>query len=285
MVATRNDTRANLITAVLKTRLALVDAGIVDAESIKRRDKREPGRKRKEEAEQRLIAALMRYWRGQARRIRTILERYAPERKIYVPTFVFDAVYTDNEAEAGLLMILMNAAKDGVDLVSAMFTIGLDYTLINTEAAAWARTYGYELIKGINETTKQALQSAISSFVETPGFTIRDTMNMLPFNEDRAAMIATTEITNVYSQANQMAGEELAKEYPDVKVVKTFYTNNDDRVCFLCGPLDGQTVDIDKSFIHPETKAEFMNPAIHPRCRCFTRTSTMLADLGEETNG
>ena len=71
-----------------------------------------------------------------------------------------------------------------------------------------------------------------------------------------------------------MAGEQLAKEYPDVKVKKQWFTNNDDLVCELCGPLNGKEVDIDEPFYPPEDDYQDGNPPRHVNCRCWTTQYT-----------
>jgi SPP1 gp7 family putative phage head morphogenesis protein len=266
--------RSNLITAVVKTRTALVTSGILTPEAIKRRDRREPGRLRKEKAEEFLIATLMYYWRRQSKRIREIFELYAPSRKMAPPLYAFDDLFDDDEMEAGLIRALIRAVQDGVGLFGEMVNIGLDYTLINVEALGWSLGYGYDLVRGINATTRTALREAISAFVETPGFRIRDVMDMLPFSESRAQTVAVTEITRAYATANEIAGKQLKKEFPDVRVIKTWFTNNDDRVCQICAPLDGKEVDIDKEFTGGIDK-----PPAHVNCRCWMITTTRLADV------
>ena len=271
--------RSNLMTAVVKTRAALVTSGILTAEAIKRRDKREPGRLRKEKAEEFLVATLMYYWRRQSKRIREIFELYAPSRKMAPPLYAFDDIFDDDEMEAGLIRALIRAAQDGVGLFGEMVNIGLDYTLVNTAAAEWARNYGYDLVRGINTTTRTALQRAVSAFVETPGFRIRDVMDLLPFGESRAQTVAVTEITRAYATAAEISGKELKKEFPDVRVIKRWYTNNDDRTCDICRPLNGMEVDIDEGFTTEEDKSfGIPHPPAHVNCRCWMITTTRITD-------
>jgi SPP1 gp7 family putative phage head morphogenesis protein len=85
-------------------------------------------------------------------------------------------------------------------------------------------------------------------------------------------LIATTEITRAYAEANQIAGEALAKEFEGVPVVKIWYTNEDDKVCPICGEFDGKEIPIDESF-----GEGVKNPPAHPNCRCWTTTSTRIA--------
>lgn len=77
-----------------------------------------------------------------------------------------------------------------------------------------------------------------------------------------------------------MAGREMREQFPDVRVVKKWYTNEDDRVCDICGPLgDGDWIPIDEGFGVEEGEAGLMEPPAHPNCRCWISTSTALAEL------
>ena len=179
------------------------------------------------------------------------------------------------------MLLLQEAARHGVSLFGKNSRIQIDWTLTNQRAAEWAREYVYDLIKDIDDISRLALQSAISQFVETPGMTIGDVMDMLPYDDERAQRVAVTEITRAYASANQMAGEDLKKEFPDVRVTKMWFTNNDDLVCDLCGPLDKTEVGIDENFYEPEDSYQDGNPPRHVNCRCWTDTNTALgSDYG-----
>jgi len=244
--------------------------------AIKQRDKREPGKERKEKAEDRLSAILRRMFRKQKAKVQQQLEIYHPDRKAL--STLEDIELTDEEALAELIAEIVADTRDGVRLFGENSTITLDYTLTNIEAAEWARKYSYELVKNIDKLTVEALQQALTAFVETPGMTIGQVMDLLPFDEERALRVATTEITRTYAQGQQMAGDQLKEEYPDVKVKKRWFTNNDDRVCDLCGPLNDVEVEIDEDFYEPEDKYQDGNPPRHVGCRCWTSQYT---DMGE----
>jgi SPP1 gp7 family putative phage head morphogenesis protein len=237
---------------------------------IKARDHREPGRKAKAQTEREIADILRRVFKRQANLIRAHLEMQFPTRtKTFVdpPLFLLD--WADGDY-SDMVKIFIWAIKKGITLFGAGQPI-IDYTLTNAEAAKWARDYVYNLVRDINETTQKALQKAIGLFVETPGMILRDIMNLLPFDEARAAKIAITETTRVYAQGNQMAGEALKREYPDLRVIKTWFTNNDDRVCEICGPLEGKVVDIDSDFAD-----NVNNPPAHVNCRCWTQARTKI---------
>jgi len=104
--------------------------------------------------------------------------------------------------------------------------------------------------------------------------TIGDVMKQLPFDEKRAERVAITEVTRAYAAANKLAGEELAKEFPDLKVIKRWFTNNDGLVCTaICAPLNGKEVDLNAEFA-----PGISEPPGHPGCRCWSSVKTELPD-------
>ena len=250
---------------------------------VKRRDRREPGRREKEQAEEKLAAILQRYWRRQRQAIRERLELLEPGRKATPTLADFDDLFgefMEFDELADLVNLLQDAARHGIALFGQRSRLQIDWSLTNSRAAEWVRGYAFDLVRGINDITRDVLQGAISTFVETPGFTIGDVMGLLPFDEQRAQMVSVTEITRAYAEATQIAGEDLKKEFPDVRVMKQWFTNEDDLVCVeICEPLNGEEALIDQPFIHPETGEEYDNPPGHPRCRCWSESYTALGEL------
>ena len=239
------------------------------------RDPDEPRKGEKENLEDKISKIMLRYWRRQNALVKQRLERMFPHAVKADISLDVDILDSDDELEqlqAALMRLLVYAATDAVDLFSEFIQFDIDYTMTNAEAASWATRYAGELIRGIDETTLETLRKAVSDFVDTPGMTIADVMARLPYTERRARMIAVTEITRSYAEGQRIAGDALAESFPGVPVVKTWWTNRDDRVCPVCGPLHGQTVDINNSFSSGAIK-----PPVHPGCRCWITYSTRLA--------
>jgi len=141
------------------------------------------------------------------------------------------------------------------------------------------------LITGIDETTLDDVRSAVSMFIQTPGMTIGDTMSAMSITgmqrEMRSLRIAVTEITNAYATAEQLAGEQLQSEFPDVRVIKRWWTNNDDLVCPICGPLHGKIVGIGEKFstdLGDDNIVVNERPPAHPNCRCWLSTTTQIGE-------
>ena len=144
--------------------------------------------------------------------------------------------------------------------VAATIPVIWDEAVIFAEAARWAASYGYDLIRGITDNTRRGVQEAVRRFIETPGRTIgqlRDELTPM-FNERRAQTIAVTETTRSYAEGTELVRQELDRG--GIRMEETWQTSNDERVCPVCGPNDGKR----KSEGWTVTGA----PA-HPNCRCW----------------
>ncbi len=148
--------------------------------------------------------------------------------------------------------------------------IAVDWTLANEAAGAWAQGYSFELVNGIKSTTRTTLQREIAGFTDS-GETFQQFSRRLEaselFSKGRAELIATTEVTRAYAQGNKAAWKESG-----VVEGQEWNTANDELVCPICGPLDGEQTGLDDDF---ENGVNF--PA-HPRCRCWP-TPVTVGDL------
>jgi hypothetical protein len=149
--------------------------------------------------------------------------------------------------------------------------LGVDWALINDRAVSWARSYTYDLVRGINTTSRQTLQRALSSYY-TDGMTIGDLENMISgtFGPVRSEMISITEITRASSRGEDALWEELHNN--GIDMITFWNTNADELVCDICSPLDGREADGRENgepyWIHPDSSEKVTMPA-HVRCRCF----------------
>ena len=146
------------------------------------------------------------------------------------------------------------------EVLSTQLTIGVDWGLINQAAANWATTYTFDLVRGINETTRQILQNAINTYYRE-GLTIDELKQLLEptFGPVRADMIAVTEVTRASAQGELALARQIEKENPNIRMVDVWATNNDERVCIICFPRNGK--DQGDGWEDP--------PPGHPRCRCW----------------
>ncbi len=139
--------------------------------------------------------------------------------------------------------------------------VQFDPAVVNGVAADWARNYTYSLVKNLTATTRKVIADATSQFVQTPGMAMRDLEALLDpaFGPVRAEMIAVTETTRAYSAATTHYQEMLAGE--GVEMDQMWRVSRDERVCPICGPLDGRP--------ESEWSERFPGgPPAHVRCRC-----------------
>jgi hypothetical protein len=107
-------------------------------------------------------------------------------------------------------------------------------------------------------------------------------------------MIAVTEVTRAYSEATNETQQMINET--GLAMLRVWHTARDDRVCPICGPLDGLP--------ESEWRSQFPNgPPAHPRCRCSAGLSAagdkfhlkegvelakeriqMLDEMGEDAN-
>jgi len=250
----------------------LKEEGVELPDALKRRDPLEPGRVMKEQYEDKLFKLMMRRFRIQKRNIAAYLAHFSPPKKA-VDDFVRsmpDDLFETDEVEAKLLQLFIAASVDGVNLFAEASTMGLDWTLVNTRAAEWAGKYVIRWLHDLDAVTLKALRGRLEAFVSTPGYTIADVMSDLvpTLGESRAMRIAVTEITRVFSEADDLAGLAMKEEFPDIRIIKSWSTNNDDRVCVLCAPLHGVSVLIEDDFPFGGGNG----PPRHVFCRCWRDT-------------
>lgn len=169
------------------------------------------------------------------------------------------------------------------EAVIPTFTIGVDWALVNTGAIEWAQQYSFDLIRGLTDTTRLGVQTAIESFYQQPT-TLQQLIDKLSpyFGPVRAEMIAITEVTRASVMGEDGVVNQILKDNPGMERVDRWYTYADDRVCEICGPMHNiTTTKYDEKngsvWIHPEMGTDISIPA-HPRCRCWKRTTFKVQD-------
>jgi hypothetical protein len=265
--------------ARLVSALDVAEAYAVLNGAIKGRDPKEPGRQQKLLAETKFQATVRRMFRSQLDAItRWANVNFQPWQyqtfKATLPSADEEIDKTEEAWRAEFYRIYLSAIMDGIDLWGRTAKFDLDYTKINPEAVKAAQRMSLYFLREVDKTTKTVIRDVIRQFVDTPGMTLGDVIKMLPFDAQRAERIAITEITRAYAQANTNIGAELKREFPNVPVVKFWFTNQDDRVCDICGPLDtGKPVPFDKPF---NAELGIDSPPAHPNCRCWSQVTTNL---------
>lgn len=152
--------------------------------------------------------------------------------------------------------------------------IGVDWSLVNQAAIQWADRYSFELVTGINNTSRQAVSQTVSSFFRedlTMG-ELRQRLGSI-YGPVRADMIAQTEVTRASVEGEMATAREI--ENQGIRMQKVWVTNRDEIVCPICQPLNNvraNTPGVDAVFVHPESGVTYDAPPAHPRCRCWINT-------------
>lgn len=168
------------------------------------------------------------------------------------------------ELQGVLQPTLEQVFKESAQQMLTSQPIGVEWSLVNERAARWAREYSFELVRGMNERSRAALQEQVAGFFEdkrTLG-DLRDSISSL-FGPVRSEMIAVTETTRAAVQGEIGFAQELQKL--GLRTVQVWQTNNDDITCPLCGPLNQKRQG--DGWAEP--------PPAHPRCRCWTSTEVI----------
>lgn len=162
-----------------------------------------------------------------------------------------------------MLETMTQASTYGVKQAQAgvVGSVGLDWHLVNEDARKWAEQYAYSKIVDVNETSRRVLREKVSNWIVSgkplPEL-IRDKKLVYLFGPKRAKMIAITEVTRAYAEANQMVFQQAGVKK------RRWNTGNDELVCLICRPLNGKVVDINEPF-----PGGIMLPPAHPNCRCW----------------
>jgi len=134
----------------------------------------------------------------------------------------------------------------------------VDWGLVNEAAADWARQHAGELIFDITDARMKNIQAAIPRYFEE-GWTQGELSKHLEtwYSEERAAMIARTEVTNAAMQGEVGIVKELEKS--GIQMVAVWQTRHDEIVCPICEPRHGKK----------KGDGWHVEEAAHPRCRCW----------------
>jgi SPP1 gp7 family putative phage head morphogenesis protein len=164
---------------------------------------------------------------------------------------------------------LTAGGEGGAALLASGMENLIDWDGFNQNAIDFLRGYRFDAIRGITETTRDQTQQVLNDWL-----TSGEPMNVLEarleplFGATRASSIAETEVTRIFAQGNEMAWKATG-------LVRTaiFHTVEDDRVCLMCSPLDGQEFVMgDPDFAIPR----------HTKCRCWESPGEVSEEMLEQ---
>lgn len=113
----------------------------------------------------------------------------------------------------------------------------------------------YETLRGNGVTPKRARESSIY-------YSARQ-------HRSRAYTIARTELATAYNTGAHEGTKQAQAAGLIGEVVKVWSTADDERVCRICGELDGKEVGMDEEFEGASrTWSTRLHPPLHPSCRC-----------------
>lgn len=165
--------------------------------------------------------------------------------------------------QRAILPVLADGAVTQAAAAGVAIGVPADVAVVNQAALAWAREYSYELVRGLTETTQGTVRQAITTWVQTPGMTRGQLEDLLrpAFGQTRAEAIAVTEVTRSVSEGTNIYQRVLKDS--GIEMVRLWQTNNDDRTCPVCAPLNGKS-EADWADTYTD------GPPAHVRCRCTT---------------
>ena len=136
-------------------------------------------------------------------------------------------------------------------------------------AFRWARGFTAVVVRDVTHTTERFVSKAVAEFIASPQAVVSDLTNTLStiFSPSRAEAIAVTEYTRAHYEGTRDAAEEMRRA--GFNTIGVWLTAMDDRVCPICGPLEGvkETSPGSGQWLNPEDGLHYSPPA-HVRCRC-----------------
>ena len=173
--------------------------------------------------------------------------------------------------------------REGTRQAPADLTAAVSWDVLHREAFEFAQAYTYELIGGINTTTRDAVADAVVDWLHKGGNTadLADRLQHIFTDRKRAELIAQTEGIRAYNEGTYQRYEKAGVERAVWQTVNIGLKRPQKRpgdVCHICAPLHGVEGDYRKGWVHPGGPGEakkykgrvYRHPA-HPRCRCFSR--------------
>jgi SPP1 gp7 family putative phage head morphogenesis protein len=141
--------------------------------------------------------------------------------------------------------------------------ITVDWSLLATEARDFAQRYVYDLIRGLDETTRRDVQRIVAQWIESGAGLdeLKAALREVFSDKARAALIAQTESTRAYAE-----GSLERYRRADVQLIKWNTVRSGD-VCVICEELGKQPpAPINVGF---RASSGNSTPPNHPGCRCW----------------
>lgn len=141
---------------------------------------------------------------------------------------------------------------------------GIRFDQKNQRVIDWADRHAAELIDGITETTRDAINNAVAEALESGSIAdLFDEILDAVGDENRADLIARTEVMTAANEGQREAWRQAADEGLLSENARVTWIATVD-ACPACEALDGTIRDLDGEY--PDNGGD--GPPLHPRCRC-----------------
>lgn len=173
-----------------------------------------------------------------------------------------DEFWSDEETALAALLAslylqtLAQGVAGGEALLPAEFQNLVDEASVGAASTAQFQLFRDETLADIMATTREGVDAIYDDWLANDGENIALLAAMIAplFSDARAESIAVTETTRAFSAGNALLWSVLG-----FVSAYRWNTQRDERVCPLCGPLDGRIYLITSS----------VKPPRHPNCRCW----------------
>lgn len=196
-----------------------------------------------------------------AREVRTALESVLPQT-------LRGVVVAGGEAAVGMLGRRLRHAelRTAKRFPKQVGPFEMSFDGRNQAVIDWADRHAAELIDGISETTREAINNAVADALEYGSLDeLFDEILAAVGDEARATLIARTELMTAANAGQRLAWDQAVEEgYLTGDERRTWIATGDESVCPICEELDGTQADLDGEYPDPGGEG----PPAHPRCRC-----------------
>lgn len=213
-----------------------------------------------EQNESRLARALSKAFRESRRLVQDALDDGILEGGdiTELPLEVWDEIAAD--LQKAIRPALEEAYIEAAAEFAGELAYGVDEAQLATEAQAWAATYSFDLVTGLNQTSRAQLTGALSQFFEGSMTNQQLTKKIASvFGPARANTIAVTEVTRAAAEGQAWVAAQLGAA--GAQMIAIWETRLDELVCPICGPRHDQV----------QGTNWIMLPPAHPNCRCGVR--------------
>lgn len=161
----------------------------------------------------------------------------------------------DETAEMAIAIVLAGIEGGTISLPESAQAF-ISYDELYAKVLEFAKKYRFTWISGITDVTRTQVMSAITNWIRSGSpLSVLESILTPLFGEARARRIAVTEVTRLFAEGNRLAWESTGF----VNQMR-WNTAEDEKVCKICGELDGTMIGIgDVDAI----------PPAHPNCRCY----------------